>query len=126
MMMPLLTLQQSATLTGLSVHTLRYYERIGLLGSRSCATSSPRRFAASDFPWLEFLTRLRATGMSILELRRFADLQRRGRGTIGLRRRLLEQHARRVEKKLEAVQENLRIVRQKIGYYQALEIDERQ
>jgi DNA-binding transcriptional MerR regulator len=126
MMMPLLALRQTATLAGLSVHTLRYYERIGLLGLPARATKGHHRFATSDLTWLEFLSRLRATGMPIQQIRRFADLRRRGRGTVGLRRRLLEEHSRTVERKLKAVQENLRIVRQKIDYYQALEFKEGQ
>lgn len=126
MMMTLLTLQQTATLTGLSVPTLRHYDRIGLLGPPAHAGSGHRRFAASDLTWLEVLSRLRATGMSIPAIRRFADLRRRGKGTVGLRRRLLEEHARTVERKLKTVQENLRMLREKIDYCQALEIKEGQ
>ncbi len=59
----LLTIEQVAECTGLSAHTLRYYEQIGLLDHVGRATSGHRCYAAKDLAWLEFLTRLRATGM---------------------------------------------------------------
>jgi DNA-binding transcriptional MerR regulator len=49
----------------LSTHTLRYYERAGLLDPVGRAESGHRRYVAADLAWLDFLTRLRATGMAI-------------------------------------------------------------
>lgn len=118
------TIQQVANLSGLSVYTLRYYERIGLLDPLARAASGHRRFGAADLAWLECLTRLRTTGMSIREIRRFADLRRRGSRTVGLRRRLLEEHARTIARKLATLQENLRIVRRKIDEDHTLEVSD--
>lgn len=124
MMKPLLTRQRMASLAGLSVQTMRYYEHLGLIDPPAGATSGRHRFKESDLAWLEFLARLRTSGMSIREMRRFADLRRRGDRTIGARQRLLAEHARTVERTLAALQENLRIVRQKIDYFQALEAED--
>ena len=60
-----LTIQQVAALTQLSEHTLRYYERIGLLDPVNRASSGHRRYSTGDIAWIEFLTRLRTTGMPI-------------------------------------------------------------
>ena len=82
-----LTIQQVAERTGLSAHTLRYYERAGLLDPVGRAESGRRRYAAANLAWLDFLTRLRATGMPIRQMQEFAALRRRGTETVreGLR-----------------------------------------
>ena len=71
-----LTIQQVATLTGLSVHTLRYYERNGLLEPVNRATNGHRRYRTEDITRIEFLTRLRTTGMPIRQMQQFARLYR--------------------------------------------------
>ncbi len=84
--------------TDLSAHTLRYYERIGLLGPIDRGTSSGhRRYASADLAWIEFLERLRATGIPIREKLAFAELRRGGEATAAARRALLEGHLDVVE-----------------------------
>lgn len=60
-----LTIQQVAAATGLTEHTLRYYERIGLIHPIVRAGSGHRRYCERDIWWIEFLMKLRNTGMSI-------------------------------------------------------------
>lgn len=117
----LLTIEQVAQRTGLSPHTLRYYERIGLLDAVGRATSGHRRYAAKDLVWLEFLTRLRATGMPIRHMQEFADLRRRGDVTIAERRVLLEAHQQVVQAHIEELQRNLGAITQKIADYHQME-----
>lgn len=64
------------TLTGLSVDTLRYYERQGLIPSVARTPGGQRRYAQKDLPRLSFLLNLRATGMPIATMRRFVQLRR--------------------------------------------------
>jgi DNA-binding transcriptional MerR regulator len=59
------SISETANISGLSAHTLRYYERIGLLDAVDRGPDGRRRFRAADLAWLSFLTRLRTTGMSI-------------------------------------------------------------
>jgi DNA-binding transcriptional MerR regulator len=113
----LLTIEQVAELTGLSAHTLRYYERIGLLDPVGRATSGHRRYVAKDLAWIEFLTRLRATGMSIRHMQEFATLRRQGDATIARRCALLEAHQQMVQTHIEELQQNLKAIRQKIEMY---------
>jgi 4-carboxymuconolactone decarboxylase len=65
-----------ARLSGLSAHTLRYYERIGLLPYADRDRSGQRDYDASILAWTEFLGRLKTTGMPIREMLRYAALRR--------------------------------------------------
>jgi DNA-binding transcriptional MerR regulator len=113
----LLTIEQAAERTGLSAHTLRYYERIGLLDPVGRATSGHRRYVTKDLAWIEFLTRLRATGMPIRYMQEFAALRRQGDTTIARRRALLEAHQQMVQKHIEELQQNLEAISQKVEMY---------
>jgi DNA-binding transcriptional MerR regulator len=119
-----LTIAEVAALSGFSAHTLRYYERIGLLDPVARVQGGQRRYDAGDLAWLEFLHRLRATGMSIRDMQRFAELRRRGDATIADRRELLEQHRDEVLERIAELQRDLRAVTDKITTYQAMENDE--
>ncbi|MAS36401.1 MAG: MerR family transcriptional regulator [Anaerolineaceae bacterium] len=118
-----LTIQQVAEATGLSVHTLRYYERIGLIHSIDRAHNTHRRYTEDDIWWIDFLTKLRATGMSIQQMQDYAELQREGDMTLPERVDMLREHGKQVEAHMAELRENLRIIRSKIEYYQAV-VDE--
>jgi DNA-binding transcriptional MerR regulator len=116
-----LTIRQVAQLTGLSAHTLRYSERAGLLDPVGRAENGHRRYAAADLAWLDFLTRLRATGMPIRHMQEFAALRRRGPETTLARRLLLEAHRRAVQDRILTLEHNLARIDDKIGHYANLE-----
>ena len=105
---------------GLSAHTLRYYERIGLLGSVAREANGHRRFGPRDVEWVEFLHRLRSTGMGISEMLRYAELRARGDSTLAERQAMLVQHADTLAASLRVQQAHLRVVRQKIAIYAGL------
>ncbi|GAA4838686.1 MerR family transcriptional regulator [Luteimicrobium xylanilyticum] len=114
-----LTIADAAAATGLTVHTLRYYERDGLmLDPVDRAPSGHRRYSEADLGWIVMLTRLRATGMGIAELREYATLCRDGDGNEGARLTLLRAHRDRVLAELEATREHLRAIDAKIGIYE--------
>jgi DNA-binding transcriptional MerR regulator len=119
--MPALTIQQVAQQTGLSVHTLRYYERNGLLEPVDRASSGHRRYSEEDMARIEFLTRLRLTGMPIRQMQEFARLFRERPQAIAERRAILENHEREVEAHIQELQRNLEAIQWKIGYYKQLE-----
>lgn len=116
-----LTIAEVASLTGMSAHTLRYYERIGLLDPVARVHGGQRRYDARDRAWLAFLQRLRGTGMSIRDMQRFAELRREGDETIGARRALLEAHRDDVLERIAELQRELLTVTEKITHYQSLE-----
>ena len=107
--------------SGLSAHTIRYYERIGLLPYADRDQSSQRDYDASILVWIEFLGRLRTTGMPIREMLRYAILRERGVGTESERRELLEQHRERVRAHLADLEACLLILDTKIAGYPGLE-----
>jgi DNA-binding transcriptional MerR regulator len=117
----LLSIREVAARTGLSAHTLRYYERIGLLDPVEREASGHRRYAAADLAWIDFLNRLRATGMPIRGMRRFAELRRGGEATVAERRALLEHHKTEVEMHIRALKKDLVAVTEKIEDYRQLE-----
>jgi DNA-binding transcriptional MerR regulator len=119
--MSTLTIQQVAQQTGLSVHTLRYYERNGLLEPVDRASSGHRRYSEEDIARIEFLTRLRATGMPIRQMQEFARLFRERPEAIADRRAILEVHEGEVKAHIQELQRNLEVIQWKIGYYKQLE-----
>jgi DNA-binding transcriptional MerR regulator len=119
--MPALTIQQVAQQTGLSVHTLRYYERNGLLEPVDRASSGHRRYSEEDIARIEFLTRLRLTGMPIRQMQEFVHLFRERPEAIADHRAILEAHERQVQAHIQELQRNLEVIQWKIGYYKQLE-----
>jgi DNA-binding transcriptional MerR regulator len=114
-----LSISEAARVTGLSAHTLRYYERAGLM-ARSVDrddSSSHRRYTDQDIGWITMLTRLRGTGMPISAVREYADLVRAGEGNERERLELLVEHRERVLRQLEEVQEHLAAIDFKIDLY---------
>ena len=116
-----LTIDDVAKRTGLSAHTLRYYERIGLIAPIGRAPGGQRRYAASDMAWIEFLLRLRATNMPIGKMQAFAKLRGAGDATAQDRRQMLEEHLADVLTSIEAMQKSVGVLQAKIAYYRSLE-----
>ena len=103
--------------SGLSVHTIRYYERIGLLPCADRDRSGRRDYDASILVWIAFLGRLKTTGMPIREMLRYAAMRQRGAGTEAERRDLLELHRERVRVHLAELQDCLVALDTKIAGY---------
>ena len=112
-----LTISDAARASGVSPHTLRYYERAGLLDPVDRAASGHRRYAEEDLARIQFLTKLRSTGMPIRQIRDYADLMRRGDDTHEARLALLEAHRDAVRAHLAETERNLELIDYKIGYY---------
>ena len=114
-----LAISEVAEATGLSTHTLRYYERAGLmLTPVDRASSTHRRYSEADVTWVGFLTKLRATGMPIAVVREYADLVRRGEATTADRLELLQRHRIAVVAQLEEITQSLAAIDTKIAIYE--------
>ena len=113
-----LTIADAARRTGVSAHTLRYYERAGLVVTQVDRTSGGRRrYRKPDLDWIKVCTKLRATGMPIKSIRRYAELVSAGHGNEPERLALLEEHRADVLARLAELQENLALIDRKIGVY---------
>lgn len=113
-----LSISETAALIGVSVHTLRYYERAGLMRDVvHRASSTHRRYRDNDVYWVQFITRLRSTGMSIRQIRAYAEMTRTGGGNEADRLSLLEQHRDRVLEQMREIEGHLAAIDFKIGLY---------
>lgn len=112
------TIKEVSEHAGISIDTLRYYERVGLIHSIERLPNNHRRYSATDIEWITFLLRLRATGMSIQQMLPYADLQRLGQLSLEERVTLLQTHQQRLEDQLQQVQEFLKIIQAKIEHYE--------
>ena len=78
-----LTIQEAAEVTDLSVHTLRYYERIGLLLPVGRAANGHRRYSQQDISLIKSLNKWRQTGMPLVDIQRYVKLIQEGEATAG-------------------------------------------
>jgi DNA-binding transcriptional MerR regulator len=117
-----LNIQQMVQATGLSAHTLRYYERAGLMREHveRDEGNGYRSYTPQHVAWIEFLKRLRATGMPIRDIQRYTELVRQGEQTMPERLQLLKQHQHRVEEHLKEVERHLEVIRFKVVSYEHL------
>lgn len=115
-----LSIGDVAERTGLSVHALRFYEREGLMLSHHVprGAGGHRRFTAMDVKWLVLCIKLRASGMPLARIRRYAELVRQGPGNEQERLDLLQEQQARVEQQLAELKECHRIITRKVGIYQ--------
>ena len=102
---------------GLSIHTIRYYEKLGLLPMVERAPGGRRDFSAENVDWLRLLSSLRETGMPMEKMRHFARLYRRGDKTIAERRQVLVDHARHLENRRKALDRCAELVAFKLKRY---------
>lgn len=116
-----LSIQEVAERMDLSTHTLRYYERIGLIHPVERASSGHRRYSEDDLGWIDFLKKLRRTGMPVNEMKRYADLLWEGDRTVGARRELLEKHYKRMQAQVAELNEALSCIEWKIEHYREME-----
>ncbi len=107
---------EAAEKSGLSQHTLRWYERIGLVGPVTRTADGRRRYTEGDLEWLGLINKLRETGMPVKEMRRYAELVRSGRGEQE-RIELLKRHRTEIRRAMAAQRECLRLLDYKIDLY---------
>ncbi|MCZ1015560.1 MerR family transcriptional regulator [Streptomyces noursei] len=111
------TISEVAEHTGLSAHTLRWYERIGLMPHVDRTHTGQRRFTNRDLDWLELVSRLRLTGMPVADMVRYAELVREGESTFPEREELLTRHREDVRQRIADLQSTLAVLDYKIDIY---------
>jgi len=113
-----LSIGDAADATGLSTHTLRYYERAGLMPPVLREGNGHRLYSESVLGWIEVLTKLRRTGMPIRRMRQYAQLAFAGDHTAPDRLALLEAHRDTVRAEIVELEHNLAFIQRKIDVYQ--------
>ena len=103
--------------TGLGIHTLRYYEHENLI-TPVRNSSNRRRYSEKDITWIAFIKRLKATGMPIKEIKRYAVLRAEGDATLTERMEMLIQHRQSLKDQIRQLQEHEAKLDEKIAFYQ--------
>ncbi|MCG9630362.1 MerR family transcriptional regulator [Vibrio sp. Isolate30] len=112
-----MNIKEFSNLVGLSAHTLRYYEKIGLLKNVQRTSSGHRAYTLKDLKWIEFVVRLKETAMPLEEILKYASLREQGASTVLQRQVLLEKHQQNLEAHIEQQQSHLAALENKIDLY---------
>lgn len=107
-----------AKITGLSPHTLRYYDKQGLMPFLQKDENGVRNFRKLDIQWLQVIECMKVSGFSIAEMRHYADLVRRGDETLGERLEFFEERRQRTRDKIKELELSLDALNYKCWYYQ--------
>lgn len=109
---------QVSEATGLTTHTLRFYEKEQLLLGPVRRDAAGRRvFTAQEVEWLKVCTKLRSSGMPLPEIRRYADLASQGAGNEAERLAILRAHEATVQRQVADLQEALAVIHHKVQIY---------
>jgi DNA-binding transcriptional MerR regulator len=115
-----LSIGEVSARTGLSTHTLRFYEQEGLFVEPVRRNAAGRReFSDQEVGWLQVCTKLRSSGMSLPDIRRYAQLVREGPGNEAERFEILQRHERKVTQQMADLQEALDTIKAKVTLYAA-------
>ena len=106
--------------SGLSPHTLRFYEAEGILKPAGRTASGYRQYHSEDILWLEFVLRLKLTGMPLVEIKQYAALRSQGEKTLQLRLTMLELHRERLVTKLDELSTCVSVLDDKIRTYRKM------
>ncbi len=105
----------------MTAHTLRYYERVGLIQPVGRAHNGHRRYSEADEAWIHFLHCMRATNMPIREMQRYAELRELGDSTSLDRRKILEDHQAAIAAQIVELQQAHALLTHKIANYRKIE-----
>ena len=115
-----ISIGELARLTGLSTHTLRFYEAAGVLKPIGRAANGHRRYQPNDVLWLEFVLKLKVTGMPLAEIKQYAQLREQGEKTMTPRMTMLKLHRQHLVAKMAELAECASALDDKIAIYRKL------
>lgn len=115
------SIRTMAARCGMTTHTLRYYERVGLIQPVGRARNGHRRYSDADEAWLNFLHCMRATNMPIRAMQRYAALRERGDDSSLERRKILEDHRGVIAEQIAALNNAHALLTHKIENYRKIE-----
>ncbi|MUO43008.1 MerR family transcriptional regulator [Agrobacterium vitis] len=110
-------ISEAASTSGLSIDTIRYYEKLGMLPKVRRGSDGRRDFSAENIEWLVLLSSLRETGMPMERMRHFAQLYQHGHKTLSERRAMLLDHAEHLQKRRAALDRCAELLAYKLKRY---------
>ncbi|WP_152397587.1 MerR family transcriptional regulator [Paenibacillus cellulositrophicus] len=114
------SIKQAAELTGLTEDTIRYYEKIGLLPYADRKRNGHRVYSREQIQSIIFLTRLKATGMTLEEMKSYRELSSLDKDTVPLRLSILENHHHKIQNEISRLFEVQKIIEYKIDHYRKI------
>lgn len=112
------SISQVAEMYKLSVHTLRYYEKEGLLPSVGRAPSGIRKFEESDLEWLRLVECLKKANMPLKDIRQFLKWCQEGDRTLVKRRDMFHERRKAVLEQMAELGRVLEVIEFKCKYYE--------
>lgn len=106
-----------SAITGISIHTLRYYEKERLI-IPARKDNGRRCYSEKDVSWIQFIKRLKDTNMPIKKIQKYAELRAKGDSTMIARMEMLIEHRAILKEDIAKQQEHLNNLDEKIEYYQ--------
>ncbi|HBG56284.1 MAG TPA: MerR family transcriptional regulator [Ruminococcaceae bacterium] len=116
----LLSIKEFSQKTNVSEYTLRFYEKEGVLPFVNRTDSGRRVYNEQNLEWIEFITALRETGMSLSEIKRYVNLYKQGNSTIPERKQMMLDHKAKVQKQLSQTLKYLEKVNYKLALYDVM------
>ena len=117
-------IKQASELTGLSAPNIRYYEKEGLIKNLARNEVGERIFTDAEIDWILFLKKLRDMDVPIAKMREYANLREQGNRTATARKKILEEHRKIMFEKIVLINEQIKLLDDKIIYYETLENNE--
>ena len=117
-----MNMKKFSGVVGFSSYTLRYYEKIGLLKQIQRNSSGHRVYSNRDVDWVNFVKRLKDTGMPLEEIQKYASLRDLGVKTVLDRQKLLEMHRENLKEHIKQQNEHLDALENKINLYKKGEV----
>ena len=116
------TIKQISEKTNLTEHTLRYYDREGLIPFISRTSSGIRQFSEDDLEWIHLICCLRNSGMPLQEIKQFMQMCLQGADLLEERKALLVKHRTRILDEVKNLENSLGIINYKIDHYKEIGI----
>ncbi|BCK01076.1 MerR family transcriptional regulator [Anaerocolumna chitinilytica] len=111
------TINEIAKICDISVYTIRFYDKEGLLPFVTRNSTGNRQFSDGDLDLVKLICCLKNTGMQVKEIKQYIDLCMQGEGTATARRQIMANHRKAILRQIEDLKKNLTIVDLKIGFY---------
>ncbi|UII57132.1 MerR family transcriptional regulator [Cytobacillus spongiae] len=111
-------INEVSSIAGLSTHTLRYYEKEGILPPINRDHTGNRLYTEENIAWLDIVTCLKETNMPVQQIKEIVRLSIIGTTTIEERKRILLSHRIKIENQIKELELNINKVDRKIAFYE--------
>lgn len=112
-----MTIGDISNKTGLSIHTIRYYEKEGLIFPPKRLKNNIRDFTDADLKWIEFIICLKNTGMSLQTIKKYAQSTSKGEDGYNELVKILKNHKKSIDKDIEKLKSFQKKIDWKINLY---------